>query len=360
MSMRNLRYTSFLFMGLLIICIFLIAHLFWGFITPIVLALVLVSIFSPAYHKFYSLFGQRKYPAALVVTILVLLCVLIPSILLITALSSQALYLYENTLTNDIINDIIRYISQPSSFTDFIQKIAPKLGYADPIQHLSQNAGRVTQFVGLVIYDNLSNIASNLIIIAFNFILTLILVFTLLVTGNSLKIYLMNLIPLPEAEKERIIIRFRDIAKAVFVGNGIVSVAEGILGGLGMLIFGVGPAIFWGAMMWFVAFLPIGVSVIFIPATVVLVINGRPAVAIGYFVYNAVYAVLLEAFVKPQLIGGKNRMHAVLVFLTVLGGLQVYGLLGIFYGPLILTMFLTLGEIYQDHYRADLFGEGLK
>lgn len=355
--MARLTYTSLLFMGLLCACIVLIVNLFWGFITPIVLALVLVSIFSGIHLWTFKLFGQRKYPAAIATTTLVLLCVLIPAGLLIASLSSQALYLYEITLSKNFIDKIVDFLSSQSAFSDYVKKVGPSFGYTNPLGDFIKSAGRITQYMGMSIYNNLSAIASNLLLIVFNFVLTLILVFTLFITGDDLKAYLMNLVPLPESEKERLIIRFRDMAKAVFIGNGIVSVVEGVLGGLGMVIFGVGPGIFWGVVMWFVAFLPIGVSVIFIPASIILVIQGRPLIALGYFVYNAVYATLLEAIVKPKLIGGKNRMHAVLVFLTVLGGLQVYGLLGIFYGPLILTMFLTLGEIYQAHYRRDLFGE---
>lgn len=354
--MQNVKYTTYVFVGLLILCTFLIVNLFWGFITPIMLALVLASIFSPVHHKLLKLLGDRRYLAALFVTIIVLLCVLIPLAFLVATLSRQALFLYEHTLTSKAIDRIISYVSAPSSFGDYVRAVAQKFGFSDPIDQLVVVVGKLTQFIGLSIYNNLSSIASNVVSVAFGFVLTLILVFTLFVTGANLKSYLMNLVPLPINEKERLIIRFRDIAKAVFFGNGIISIIEGVLGGFGMFIFGVGPGVFWGVVMWFVAFLPIGVSVIFIPATIILVISGRPITAIGYFTYNVIYAVLLEAVVKPQLIGGKNRMHAVLVFLTVLGGIQVYGVFGIFYGPLILTMFLTLAEIYHDHYRGELFG----
>lgn len=355
--MQHLRYTTFLFIGLLILCTMLMVNLVWSFITPIFLALILVSIFSPVYNKLFALFGRRSYLAASFATIFVLLCVLIPAVLLIATLSSQALYLYETAANSNIIGRIALYISESSSLHDLINKVAPKLGINNAVENFVQFAEKFTQYVGLWIYNNLSGIASNVVSIIFGFILTLIIVFTLFVTGAGLKNFLMNMVPLPHSEKERLIIRFRDMAKAVFVGNGIVSIVEGVLGGFGMSIFGVGPGIFWGVIMWFVAFLPIGVSVIFFPATIILFVNGRPAIAVAYFVYNAVYAVVLEAFVKPRLIGGKNRLHAVLVFLAVLGGMEVYGVLGIFYGPLILTMFLTLAEIFQDHYRSDLFGE---
>jgi predicted PurR-regulated permease PerM len=64
--------------------------------------------------------------------------------------------------------------------------------------------------------------------------------------------------------------------------------------------------------------------------------------------------IILEAYAKPRLIGTKSQMHGLLVFLSIIAGVQVYGVFGLFYGPLLVTIFLSLSEIYKDHYREEL------
>jgi len=89
----------------------------------------------------------------------------------------------------------------------------------------------------------------------------------------------------------------------------------------------------------------------FIPATVILLIQGKQGVALGYLIYNACYSLTMEYFVKPRLIGKGMRMNPLLVFIGIIGGMKLFGILGIIYGPLIITVFLSLAEIYRLEYK---------
>jgi predicted PurR-regulated permease PerM len=100
------------------------------------------------------------------------------------------------------------------------------------------------------------------------------------------------------------------------------------------------------------AFLPIiGASVVFLPATVILLMQGKTGVAFGYLAYNVCYSSIMEYAVKPRLIGKGMSMNPILVFIGILGGLKLFGILGIVYGPLIITIFLTIAEIYRLEYK---------
>ena len=100
------------------------------------------------------------------------------------------------------------------------------------------------------------------------------------------------------------------------------------------------------------AFLPIiGASVVFITATVLLLIQGKQGLALGYLLYNGCYSSIMEYFVKPRLIGKGMRMNPLLVFIGIIGGMKLFGILGIVYGPLIITVFLSLAEIYRLEYK---------
>ena len=142
------------------------------------------------------------------------------------------------------------------------------------------------------------------------------------------------------------------MGRAVIIGNGLSGIIQGILGGFGFFLFGLGSPILWGTIIGFMAFLPIvGASVIFIPAGIILFIQGKTGLAVGYLAYNLCYSAIIEYIVKPRLIGKGMQMNPLLVFIGILGGLKLFGILGVIYGPLIMTTFLTLAEIYRLEYK---------
>jgi predicted PurR-regulated permease PerM len=141
------------------------------------------------------------------------------------------------------------------------------------------------------------------------------------------------------------------MGRAVILGNVLSGTIQGILGGFGFFFFGLGSPFLWGTVIGFMAFLPIiGASVIFIPTTVILLLQGHTGIAVGYLAYNMFYSSIMEYFIKPRLIGKGMRMNPVLVFIGILGGIKLFGILGIIYGPLIITIFITLAEIYRLEY----------
>ncbi len=356
--MANLRFATSIFLVLFLLSILLSAQIFWPFATSIVLALVMVSLFSPVHTYCLVLFKNKRVFAATVVTFTLVLVVAMPIGFFTIALSNQALELYHSAQDSDLLNNASQFFAQKNPWMEKLKEFAPSIGIEEPINELINTASKITKSLGLMIYDNLTTLASNIVFIVFDFFITVVLVFTLFIAGPTLRKYLIDLSPLPKSEQESLVTRFREISKAVFLGNGVTSVIEGILGGLGFYFFDVGPGILWGAIIAVAAFLPIvGATVVFVPATILLIVEGEMGLALGFLAYNAAYAFVLEGLIKPKLIGSGSRMHAVLVFLSVLGGIQVFGPLGLFYGPLIITMFMSLVDIYKNHYRKQLMSK---
>jgi predicted PurR-regulated permease PerM len=107
------------------------------------------------------------------------------------------------------------------------------------------------------------------------------------------------------------------------------------------------------------AFLPIiGATVVYLPVTVILLLQGNIGFALGFLVYNAAYSIIMEYFIKPKMIGKGMKMNSLLVLIGILGGMKLFGILGIIYGPLIITIFVTLAEIYRLEYKEDMAGAG--
>ena len=142
------------------------------------------------------------------------------------------------------------------------------------------------------------------------------------------------------------------MAGAVIIGNGICGLIQGILGGALFALFGLRSPFLWGVIMTLLAFLPIvGIGVVLIPAAGYLMLNGRIGVGIFFIVFYVLLSGGVEYLFKPRLVGHRVQMHTLLVFLSIIGGLNLFGILGIIYGPLIGTAFLTLTDIYHSSYQ---------
>ena len=120
-------------------------------------------------------------------------------------------------------------------------------------------------------------------------------------------------------------------------------------------ILGLNSPILWVCIMAILAFLPIfGIGLVMIPTAIIIIIGGHIAKGIFLFIYYLVLSLSVEYFLKPKLVGTQVKMHTLLVLLAILGGLAVYGILGIIYGPLIVTAFLTLSDIYMTKYEKHI------
>ena len=180
----------------------------------------------------------------------------------------------------------------------------------------------------------------------------LLVVYFLLIDGNKLISFITDLSPLPKVQDEKLIRKFKDMAGAVLIGNGLGGLIQGILGGTVFMLFGLKSPFLWGVIMSLLAFLPIiGIGVVFIPAAIYLFLKGQIASAIFFVIFYIILSGGIEYIFKPKIVGQRVKMHTLLVFFSIIGGLKMFGILGIIYGPLIVTAFLTLTDIYHASYR---------
>jgi predicted PurR-regulated permease PerM len=162
-------------------------------------------------------------------------------------------------------------------------------------------------------------------------------------------------LPLPVDEQLLVAHRFMDMASSLVVGNGAAAVIQGIVGGVTFVLLGLHAAVLWGVVMAIFAFIPVvGISLVFVPFTIVLLLAGETSRALMLFIPLAVVATVVEYWLKPLLVGRRAQMHTLLVFLSLIGGAVVFGAVGLLLGPLMMTAFLTLAGIYRERYRPFL------
>ena len=346
---------SKIFLIVLLGILILLFRLFWTYISAIILALLIVSAFYPIFSFLKRLFKDNEKSAALFMSIFISMILIIPVGGFVGTLSNEAFDFYKRTIDSVSLKKIQHSLQGDSIWAQRIRTVGKLTNIELDPETLQGLATSIGKNVGLFLSKQLGSIASNMLSFLIHFFLMMLIIYYLFRDGVRLKDYISDLLPFPLEQQELVVNKFREMGRAVILGNGLSGIMQGILGGFGFYLFGLGSPFLWGTVIAFMAFLPIiGASIIFIPATVILFIQGKNGMAIGYLLYNAFYSAIIEYIAKPRLIGKGMHMAPLLVFIGILGGLKLFGILGIIYGPLIITLFLTLAEIYRIEYQKTM------
>ena len=346
------RHGSKLFIIFLLCFLALLLGLFWTYFSAIVLALLITGVLYPVYFWVKRLFKGRENSASLVMSLAVLLVLVIPVGWFVGTLSNEAFEFYNRTSSAVSLKRIQQILASDSIWVQRVKKIGNMAGVEFTPDKVEKLAGSVGKTVGLFLYKQISSTASNILSFLVHFFLMMMVTYYLFRDGIRLKDYLTQLLPVPKDQLEKIVKKFHEMGRALIVGNGLCGIVQGILGGFGFFIFGLHSPFLWGTVIGFMAFLPvIGASVVFIPAAIILLVQGKVGIGAGYLIYNMVYSSIIEYVIKPRLIGKGMQMNSLLVFIGIIGGIKLFGIMGIIYGPLIITIFLTLAEIYRLEYK---------
>lgn len=340
------------FLGLFLFSAILLGWLIRPFLSIIILALVVTGLFNPINKRL----AQKLRPslASFITCFLIFFVLFIPIVLLAGILSREAYGLYvmaRSAVSYDQIKTLFASTRILERANAFLSPFQFELTGDELFNAISE----LGKFIGLFLFKQTNAIASNLLAFLVNFFLMLIITYFMLIDGPRLVTFIIDLSPLPREQDEKLIYKFKDIAHAILMVNGLGGLIQGILGGIVWAIFGLNSPFLWGVIMGLLAFLPIfGIGAVFIPTALYLVLKGRIAAAVFFIVFYVSVSSGIEYFLKPRLVGQRAKMHTLLVFLSIISGLKLFGMLGIIYGPLVVTAFLTLHDIYQQSYQNQI------
>lgn len=353
MTEKNTNYTILLFfLACFLISIILLGWLLWPFMSIIILGAVVSGIFSPLY-RFIVHNGAVRPAIASFLTCCVIFCILfIPIVFFVGILSKEAYDLYL-VAKDAMISPQISALMEGSKVLELTNNVLANFNFQITVEELNTYISEIARFVGLFLYNQARAIASNMLAFFINFFMMLLVIYYLLVDGGRLVSFIVDLSPLPNNQDQILLKKFNDMAGAILIGNGAGGLIQGLSGGVVFSIFGLPSPFLWGVIMGLLAFLPIiGIGIVFLPAAVYLFLKGRVAASIFFVVFYIVLSGGVEYLFKPKLVGQRVKMHTLLVFLAIIGGLKLFGILGIIYGPLVITAFLTLTDIYRSSYQT--------
>jgi predicted PurR-regulated permease PerM len=329
---------SFLFLAALLL------RPFWG---TLVLAVVLTSVFYPSHRRVVRQCKGRENLAAFLTATVLVLMVVIPLLGFMLAMAQQGVesltrisaWVQEGNLNSLLSGE------KAGALRDMLDRYLAFAGLdmGNVQQALAEASGKL----GRVILSRATQLlggATGLIIRCF---LLILLIFYLLRDGTKILERLQGLSPLAREQEDRLIQHVRALSRSVVLGSMGTAAAQGLVGGIGLWLCGV-PALFWGTVMAFTSLIPtVGTALVWIPAVGYLLAAGSWKKALFLGAWSVLLVGSIDNFLRPVLMRGQSGVSSIYLFFAILGGIHLFGIAGILYGPLIFGITAVLIYLYE-------------
>ena len=351
----NEAIAPYFFVVLFVLAILAVGYVLLPFLGDMVIAFLFVILLTPVYARLSRWLGNRQVLASGVVVVALVVVGAVPIFLIASALLrdiSEASQSWGSAGRSLALRAIA---GRNGVIMSGISNLAARLGIALAPEWVEQallDTGRsLTQYLATRANAFLSSLLST----ALHAVIILFSIFYLFIHGDKLKAFLYRLSPLKKDEDQIFLTKLGEVGRAILVGSGTSSLLQGLVAGIAWVVVGLPSPVLWGILMAIAAFLPlVGIAAVVLPATIYLWIEGRPLAAVVFLVFCMGESFFFEYGLKPRMMGSSMRMNNLLVFLSLLGGIMGFGVPGLIYGPLIMTLFLTLVQLYQTRYQQHI------
>ena len=325
------------FFGLLLFAGYMVWRIMAPFVSAVALSAIIVTICHPLYLRIKRRVPrENKSIAAFLTTMIVLTLIVIPIALISLLVVNEV-----TTFYSDLDAGNLSFQSGLVTLETAIQTVVP--GFTiDLSEQLKLSAQWLTGNLGAIFAGTLSTnwIGYRALIGSFYFFRA----------GIELRQLLIKASPLPDDEDEVILSRLARAVRAVATGTLLVALIQGSLVAIGFTIFGIDRAILFGSVASLGALVPgVGTTIVTAPAIVWLFFNGQMVSGIGLLIWSVLLVGLVDNLIGPYLISRGNNLHPFIILISVLGGIVLFGPIGFVIGPVVVTFFIVLLEIYSQY-----------
>lgn len=333
------RWSNFVFAGLFALALILFSRILLPFVMPVLLGGFLVVLFLPIQDFLCRKLKGRRSLCAALSTLAVFLLILLPlagvgwlvgrELLLLAANLPEVLERVD--LRQELVANLPRGMSRYLR-TETVGAEAERA----LLSAASGSATVIRHAVGL---------GSEFVI---NLFLMMVAMYYFFLDGRRLYAEGVRLVPLDQRYTQAFSREFTDVAYAIVYGNTVTALVQGAVGLVGLLIAGVPHAGVWGAAMVIAALIPVvGTGLVWVPISLMLVLSGKVGEGLFLAAWGALVVGMVDNFIRPRLCGSRMALHPLLVFLSMFGGVAVFGMMGMLVGPLIASLFMAMVRIYR-------------
>ncbi|MCL5671644.1 MAG: AI-2E family transporter, partial [Acidobacteria bacterium] len=334
----------------LLIVLGLVLYFVWRILKPFFPALawaaILATVFYPVYQRM-NRYLRRRELTSVICCILLTVAIILPVVTLLFMMAGESVKAYK-TLENVISTGLpakIAAIHNSAAYKTLVERLR-EMGMPEP--NIGAAAMRAVRAGSRFLVEHSATVVSSFMNFILQMFVMLFALYYLFLHGPQILRELRSLIPLRPEYEERIMQKFTGVVHATFTGSLAVALVQGALGGLGFLIFGIGAPLLWGASMALTSLVPVvGTALIWGPVAIFYLLTGSVLKGLLMLAVFGVAVGSVDNILKPVLIQRGMEIHTLWVFISVIGGLGIFGFLGVVLGPFLFTILVVLLEIYK-------------
>jgi len=326
--------------------VFLISAVFLVMIKSFLMAILLAGIFSSLAHPLYRrlntwMRGRNALASALTILIIILI-VLLPLSGLLGVVTSQAIKVGQSATPW-----VQEQLSSPMAFSQWLEKI-PFYADIEPYRDtIFQKAGELVEVATRFMVAGLQAGAMGTMNFLFTVAILLYTMFFFLMDGHRLLEKILFYMPLDDEDERRLLDRFTSVSRATIKGTAIIGIVQGGASGIAFAVAGIHSSVFWGTVMTVLSIIPgIGTALVWVPAAFWLAAQGLWLKAAGLVLFCGLVVGSVDNFLRPRLVGKDTEMHDLLILFSTLGGIAMFGIIGVIIGPIVAALFVTIWDIY--------------
>lgn len=329
------------------------------FLVSLLVAFVLSQLFNNWYKKILSKTGNRKPLASLTTSLIILLLVLLPIVLITSIALTEVNDLYReikaNNLTERISYSIDNLPLEKIGISASSYNLKSFLNFDQIIEGIKNNEGLIREFFSKT-YEGTTSFVFMIFIMFFS-------LYYLFKDSDELLKKVMNISPLKNKQEQVLLDKFIAISRATLKGSLVIAIVQATLVAIIFWITGVSSPILWGLIAIIFALIPlVGAGIIWLPVGLFMLILGNIWQGILIIAFGTLVISTIDNVMRPYLVGNDTSLHPLLVLLSTLGGISLFGMIGFLLGPVTIVLFISLLDIYQLEFKADLkrFNTGRK
>jgi predicted PurR-regulated permease PerM len=337
-----------------------ISALFFVMVQDLLMALLLGAITAglayPLYDRLSILLRGRQVLATAIIIVALILLVIVPFIVLVGSVVGQAVQ-----ITQEIGPWVETHVGNPDQFSKMLARVPvpdwiPESALPDR-EKIIDAAGNAVRSAGSILIDGLAAAGRGTATFLIQLFVFLYAVFYFLLSGRETLNRIMYLSPLGPEDEALIIERFLSVTRATLRGSILIGGLQGFLAGLGFAVAGVPGAAFWGTIVVVLSVIPgAGAPIVWIPAAFWLYATGAALPALLLAAWCALVVGSIDNLLRPRWVGSDAKMSDLMILISTLGGIALFGPVGFIVGPIVAAVFVTLWDMYGRAFAGSLLG----
>ncbi|MBX3300853.1 MAG: AI-2E family transporter [Nitrospira sp.] len=350
---------SIVFFSLLVLLLYQIGLMFKPFLFSALWAGLLAHWAFPLHLRLTRLIAGKEALSAAVLTVGALAIVVVPLVVMGVMLVREAGVAEQEVRVWIAGGGLERLPEQLATVPVIGSWLKSALaGSATPTFSLEQSVMTGVKELSQFLIGGMGDLLKSTFALVVNFLLMLLILFFLFTDGRQWLSVLYDLIPMEETHKSRILVRLDQTIRAVVKGVLVTAIVQGLLAGMAYVALGVPFPMGLTALTIVLAPIPFGgTGLVWLPVALYLFWVGMTGEALAMLVWGIGVVSMVDQFLRPWLIGQDVQIPVLLLVLSVLGGLALYGLLGLFIGPILVSLLMIAVQIYREEYHLKQVAE---